>query len=477
LLDPNLSGSNTVPTAYNQEGLIISASQARTALQAADELGRILGRDYKIDGPSWLRDGRAASNVAVFTTGVKLTTAGGQPGGPDPWAVLTKLRSHPDRSVAMAVSLNHVLSTAEQFGGNPLAIGHGRVGLDSYGIPGVGGRGPVSFVGSPPRRRPGAKPSRVVVLDTAVGEHPWFDVEPPMVTFQMTDGTMVGDEIHPYPRDDGVAAAVNGIPNPLSGTVGTHSGHGLFIAGLIRQACPGAEIVSPPIMGSDGVVPEHMLIRALDLVLKKQIDQPGWADALVLSLGYYNETREDLDYTSGLKELLLALGRRGVAVFAAAGNDATDRESYPAAFAADAQFDELDVLPLTSVGAVYPDGTPAEFTNHGEWVTSAALGVNVVSCAPMGLNGSGLSTAQQGLASQGGAVQGRAVQGRALLDPDNFRSGFAAWSGTSFATPLLAGRYLNTISGADFPDSFTERRKLLRRMRRPVLPPVSQIRE
>ena len=69
------------------------------------------------------------------------------------------------------------------------------------------------------------------------------------------------------------------------------------------------QIVALPVMGTDGVVPEHMLIRALDLVLTKQLEEPGWADAIVLSLGYYNESPADADYSSGLKTLLVKLGR------------------------------------------------------------------------------------------------------------------------------------------------------------------------
>ena len=118
-----------------------------------------------------------------------------------------------------------------------------------------------------------------------------------------------GDEIHPYPRDDGFDAVVTDVGNPLVGTLETHAGHATFICGLLRQACPEADIIALPLMGSDGVVPEHMLIRALDLVLAKQLDEPGSVDAVVMSLGYYNETPDDLDYSSGLKLLLVKLGR------------------------------------------------------------------------------------------------------------------------------------------------------------------------
>jgi hypothetical protein len=271
----------------------------------------------------------------------------------------------------------------------------------------------------------------------------------------MSDGSVVGGNIHPYPRDDGVMAAVAPVPDPLLGALGSRAGHGTFIAGLLRQVCPGVQIVALPVMGTDGVVPEHMLIRALDLVLAKQLDEPGWADVVVMSLGYYNETIEDVEYSSGLKTLLVGLGRAGVAVFAAAGYDATSRPSYPAAFAADPEFGDPDVLPLMSVAALNPDGTLASFSNDGPWVTAQAMGVNVISTAPVTQDGSGRP-----------GVEVLTAAGRASVDPDGFRGGFAAWSGTSFAAPVLAGQYLTALSTSQHPPGVSDRRLQLNRLLR-----------
>ncbi len=252
--------------------------------------------------------------------------------------------------------------------------------------------------------------------------------------------------------------------DPLLGNLPTHTGHGTFIAGLIRQTSPDADIVALTVMQANGIVPEHKLIRALDVVRSRQRESPGWADAIVLSLGYYAETGEDVRYTSGLKDILLDLGRLGVAVFAAAGNDASSRPSYPAAFAIDPDFADPAVLPLVSVAALGPDGSVAPFSNDGPWVTSEATGVNLVSASP-GLSDGG---ARAGLAflGPGGRV-------RSLVDPDDFR-GFAAWSGTSFAAPVLAGQYLNSLISAGFPAGNSARRELLpvgRKSRTEFFPP------
>jgi subtilisin family serine protease len=289
----------------------------------------------------------------------------------------------------------------------------------------------------------------VVVLDTEIGPHWWFSGDPPVSSFSLSDGSIVGNEIHPYPRETPRSAV--GATDPLLGTLASRVGHGTFIAGLLRQACPEAAIVALPVMGADGVVPEHMLIRALDLILVKQRQSPGWADAVVLSLGYYAESTADMEYTSGLQRVLLQLGRVGVAVFASAGNDCTSRPSFPAALAVDPAFDGPDVMPVVSVAALNPDLSLAPFSNDGPWVSTAAIGVNVVSTA-VTLDG-GTTPAQE-------TTDGR---GRihASVDPDSFRGGFATWSGTSFATPVVAGEYLSRLIDAGFPDLIADRLALL----------------
>ncbi len=379
--------------------------------------------------------------------GVRLVPIG-DGSGPDPWAVLSAVRRVGDRELSSAVGLDHLLTTAEQVGGNPFAVHHGRPGLDLYGSPGYTGRGPVSWVGIPPSMIDHGRRPRVVVLDTAIGDHPWFradtvetmPVEPP-------DGDRPA--VLSFPASAGVGL----IANPMLGNLASHAGHGTFIAGLLRQSCPPARIVTLPVMGADGIVPETTLSDALALVLRRQHEEPGWADAIVLSLGYYTETGDDLTYTSALRETLLDLGRRGVAIFCAAGNDATERPSFPAAFAADPAFTgDPDVLPMLSVGARNPNGSRASFSNFGRWVTAGALGVNLMSTVPTAAAG---SYRPRVLTAAG---RGRI---RSAVDPDSLAGGFASWSGTSFAAPLLAGRYLAALADASVTLHVSARRRFL----------------
>ena len=118
---------------------------------------------------------------------------------------------------------------------------------------------------------------------------------------------------------------------------------------------------------------------------------------------------------------------------ASAGNDATSRPCYPAAFAAP----ELTPaatrgrVPVSAVGALNPDGTVAMFSNDGPWVRYLRQGAGLVSTVPTDLDGSLEATST--LVTSRGEV-------RSTIDPDDFSSGFAVWSGTSFSAPLFAGQ-------------------------------------
>ena len=126
--------------------------------------------------------------------------------------------------------------------------------------------------------------------------------------------------------------------NRLEGVLDSDAGHGTFIAGLIRQVCPDANILAMRIMAGDGVVAESDLLDALYLLVARQQEalatpQPErLVDVVSLSLGYYHELPDDLSFDPVLLKPIRALGSMGVAVVASAGNDSTDRPMFPAAF-------------------------------------------------------------------------------------------------------------------------------------------------
>jgi hypothetical protein len=101
-------------------------------------------------------------------------------------------------------------------------------------------RQPVAFVGRPPYRGPTRRSGPSAgggVLDTGLRQAtPWLDdVSTPTSAGHGSDRlpTAVPDpEVH---RDQ---------VGPLDGVIDSLSGHGTFIAGLVHQVCPDADIVS-----------------------------------------------------------------------------------------------------------------------------------------------------------------------------------------------------------------------------------------
>jgi len=225
---------------------------------------------------------------------------------------------------------------------------------------------------------------RVVVVDTgldtdAPGTHSW----------------MTGVDGDPDPA---IVRSGGGLPNQLK----PYAGHGTFIAGVVRAMAPAAEVIVRSVFTVAGGVFESDLVRALDAVLEND-----FPDVISLSAGTWTFNATGLLGFDVFNETRLS-HHKGIVLVAAAGNDADRREFWPAA------------APYTlSVGALAANGHGrASFTNFGGWVDLYAPGENLVNAYP-----SGEYTYQE--PPRTGTV-------------GKF-TGMASWSGTSFATPLVAG--------------------------------------
>lgn len=342
------------------------------------------------------------------------------------------------RERAKRMSLEHILwsATAPASGGvhgHPGSEGHG--GDDESGSP---GRVPVAVLASAPTRTPPHEMTKrrpvVAVLDTPIGSHAWLP------TKSHNPHDYVVEELSPAAFDPTLGSDDTGsLMDPLVGRLSSHAGHGTFIAGIIRQIAPDATVLSLPVMHSDGYGRELAVAAALEKILDR-VAPPGstpnpdlFVDVVLLAFGCYSETSSSLI----LEPVLEQLASVGVAVVAAAGNDATTRESYPAAFS------RKDwPVPVNGVGALNPNGTRAIFSNEAigepppDWVTQWERGVAIVSTFPQTFAG-----------ARSPALQSSGLDpARESFDPDDFTAGFGLWHGTSFAAAVYAAKLAHALS-------------------------------
>jgi hypothetical protein len=277
---------------------------------------------------------------------------------------------------------------------------------------------------------PGGRRPVVALLDTGIGRHPWLDG---------TDGDPFWVDARPdwQPGVD---------PPPDEGTGGitdadTHSGHGTFLAGLVRQAAPDARVLSMHAMRGDGSLDEHLVLDALAWLYERVAravatgDPARFVDIVCLAFGYYEQDTDDEEHTGRLRQLLGDLGQLGVQVVVSAGNQSSDTPCFPAALAGCQPRPEVR---MRSVGALNPDGYEADYTNFGGWVTDWEVGTALVSTVPA-----------FGVRHRHGDEPGPHE-----YEPDNLVSGFAGWGGTSFAAGAFAARLAGALcaGGADLRD-------------------------
>ena len=179
------------------------------------------------------------------------------------------------------------------------------------------------------------------------------------------------------------------------GLLDAQAGHGTFIAGIVLQEAPGAQVIVSQVLSSKGLGTEDVIVREI-------VEMSREVNILNLSFGGYTE--DDL-IPPPLADALAQVDP-DVVVIAAAGNDGRTQPFFPAASKR-----------VIAVGALDDDGEPARFTNRGFWVDACAPGVRQHSAF--------LDFRGQLEADPGASV---------AFD------GFATWSGTSFAAPRVAGK-------------------------------------
>lgn len=185
--------------------------------------------------------------------------------------------------------------------------------------------------------------------------------------------------------------------SPTNGMLDDADGHGTFIAGIVLREAPSATVRMTAVLDDDWV--------ADDLEVANAILANADADVINLSLGGY--ARNDVPPVS-IVEAINSLPAT-TAVVAAAGNYAKRRPMFPAALKRVIAVAAVDETPEAQM----VDGLPpiSDFSGHGWWVDACASGTKVLSNYLTFTESNGTEY-----------------------------TGWATWSGTSFATPKVAGR-------------------------------------
>ena len=205
----------------------------------------------------------------------------------------------------------------------------------------------------------------IALLDTGVQPHAWLDAEPTRRSCWTPTAWTAG--VSPLPHDDRF---------PDKSPVGTHWGHGTFIAGLIRQVAPQARVLSMPVMNSAGLADDSAVINALTWLHDTDAVQPG-----IVLMAFGRRAVADDPTLPDVRRAVRKLIDKGWKIVASAGNDGSDEPVYPAAFAAG--------LPVISVGALKSDVEMERYSNFGSWVRAAWIGTDIVSIHPLTITDAG----------------------------------------------------------------------------------------
>ncbi|MFG3546359.1 S8/S53 family peptidase [Streptomyces sp. NPDC047725] len=248
------------------------------------------------------------------------------------------------------------------------------------------------------------------------------------------------------------------------GVLQQYVGHGTFIAGLVAAVAPNTDVTVRGTLNDAGAILESEFGEKLF----EAVDQGGWPDILSLSAGTSNGRTDGL---LGLQAFMEELRDQRTLLVAAAGNNASATPFWPAAYA-DLPGWEDSVL---SVGALRADGEfGACFSNHGGWVKAYAPGERLTSAltgfgtpVPYVYQHSTYDACRFGFGYACTCQYPRhngvlSEPGDAPAKPDQVMfEGHAQWSGTSFATPVVAGMIASYMTEGKETDPRAARRQLL----------------
>ncbi len=217
----------------------------------------------------------------------------------------------------------------------------------------------------------------------------------------------VGSSVTPWLEADDVFAGTEDLEHVNPSKIHEYAGHGTFVAGVISCVAPETHIDVEAALPYGGAVYESMICEQIQDALDE--NRPH-----IVSISAGTHTRGGHPM---LGFVLLAQNnkfdeRDDVLIVAAAGNDSSNEQFWPAAFAEHYPW-------VVSVGSVDPDKKVSDFSNYGkDWVSVYARGRNLINAFPKGTY--------------------------KCYEPPNVGQvrkfdGLAQWSGTSFSTPIVTG--------------------------------------
>lgn len=221
------------------------------------------------------------------------------------------------------------------------------------------------------------------------------------VSIYVVDTGLLADAAS-HPWLGGVTGEEEKLPAAADGTVEIppYAGHGTFIAGVARCFSPDAAVHVTKVLSLAGATLETDIVRHLDAALGLGPD--------IISLSAGGTSRNDLPLLGFEVFWERYRKHKGTVLVAAAGNNSSRRPFWPAA------------LPgVVSVGALAVDlRSRAYFSDYGPWVDVYAPGERLINAYARG------SYQYHEPPRTGQRIQ---------------FWGMALWSGTSFATPVVAG--------------------------------------
>jgi hypothetical protein len=214
-------------------------------------------------------------------------------------------------------------------------------------------------------------------------------------------GLLEDAAVHPWLA--GVTGRPDELPPPdASGTVmiPEYTGHGTFVAGVTRCMAPASTVFVTSDFTTAGVLSEFEIVQRLNHALGLGVD--------IISLSAGGTTRHNHPPLGFEGFWSRYRSHKGVQLVAAAGNNSTRRPFWPAAFSQ-----------VVGVGALAANRRGrAHFSDFGPGVDVYAPGEDLVNAYAIGRY---------------------TYREPPHIGQEREFHGMARWSGTSFATPLVAG--------------------------------------